>query len=61
MAKTVYVCTGICKAEISEKQYAGGLTQCGAEGCTMKGHTFAKMLQCETCQKIYDPQEQHSH
>ena len=33
-----YVCLGTCQAVITEEQYKNGLTQCGTETCTLKGH-----------------------
>jgi len=33
-----YVCLGTCQAVITEEQYKNGLTKCGAETCTLKGH-----------------------
>jgi hypothetical protein len=42
MNKVIYVCPGTCKAEVSEEQYKAGLTKCGAEECTLKGHEFEK-------------------
>lgn len=35
-----YVCLGSCQAVISEEEYEKGLTQCGTEGCSLKGHKF---------------------
>lgn len=35
--KKTYVCTGSCQAVVTEEEYNKGLTNCGAEGCTMKG------------------------
>ncbi len=61
MDKTVYICVGTCKAEISEEEYKGGLTKCGAEGCTMKGHTFEMRKKCSKCGVYYKPGETHSH
>ena len=61
MDKTVYICTGTCKAEISEEQYKEGLTKCGTQGCTHFGHTFEKVLKCHECGSYYRPGEQHSH
>jgi DNA-directed RNA polymerase subunit RPC12/RpoP len=61
MNKIVYVCTGTCKAEISEEQFKNGLTKCGAEGCTLKGHDFAKRLKCQECGAIFEEKENHSH
>jgi len=37
-----YVCLGTCQAVITEEQYKNGLTQCGAESCTLKGHPFVE-------------------
>jgi hypothetical protein len=42
MDETVYVCTGTCKAEITQDQYDGGLTKCGAADCSMHGQPFEK-------------------
>ena len=61
MNKIVYVCTGTCKAEISEEQYKGGLTKCGTDGCTMKGHNFEKRTKCGICGKVFKEDVQHSH
>lgn len=61
MDKKVYVCIGTCKAEISEEEYLGGLTQCGTEGCTMYGHTFEERMKCATCGQVYKVGEEHSH
>ena len=61
MDKTVYICTGTCKAEISEEEYKGGLTKCGTEGCTKKGHTFEMRKKCAECGAYYKPGESHSH
>lgn len=61
MDKTVYVCTGTCKAEISEEQYAGGLVKCGAKGCTHEGHTFEKRLKCTECGTIFAESDHHAH
>ncbi len=36
-----WVCMGTCQAVISQEQYDGGLTKCGADVCTMKGQPFA--------------------
>lgn len=41
--KACYVCEGSCHAKISEGQYRGGLTACGAAGCTMHGKPFKKV------------------
>lgn len=61
MDEKVYVCTGTCKAEITEEQFKAGLTKCGAEKCTLKGHDFVKMRKCSKCGKIYSPEEKHAH
>lgn len=37
-----WVCMGSCQAVISDEQYKGGLTACGAESCDMHGKPFAK-------------------
>ncbi|OGH17645.1 MAG: hypothetical protein A3C22_01135 [Candidatus Levybacteria bacterium RIFCSPHIGHO2_02_FULL_37_10] len=61
MNKVVHVCTGTCKAEISEEQYNDGLTQCGAERCTMQGHNFEKRMRCGSCNQLYKEGETHTH
>lgn len=61
MNKTVYICVGTCKAEISEEQYKGGLTKCGTEGCTHQGHEFEKRLKCEECGAVFKETESHRH
>ncbi len=61
MPQPVYICLGTCKAQISEEQFQQGLTACGADECTLKGHTFKKMLKCDQCQAIYAPEEDHNH
>jgi hypothetical protein len=40
--KKNYVCTGSCQAVVTEEEYNKGLTNCGAEGCTMKGHPLVQ-------------------
>lgn len=40
--KKSYVCLGTCQAEVSEEEYNAGLTQCGADVCTMKGQPFVE-------------------
>ena len=57
--KVVYICVGTCKAEISEEQYKGGLTKCGGEGCTLKGHEFEKRVKCEECGAVFKEEENH--
>lgn len=47
----IYVCEGTCKAHISQEQYDNGLVRCGAEECTLKGHEFTKMYECQECHK----------
>lgn len=37
-----WVCLGTCQAVISQQEYDGGLTKCGAEVCTLKGQPFVK-------------------
>ena len=60
MDKTVYICTGTCKAEISEEEYKKGLTKCGApQGCTHLGHAFEKRLKCNQCGEVYKVGENH--
>lgn len=59
--QVLYICEGTCKAEISEEEFNNGLTQCGTEGCTLKGHQFRKMIKCGTCGKVYSPETPHSH
>ncbi len=46
-----WVCTGTCKAVITDEQYKNGLTKCGAEVCTMKGQPFVKGQTAEVTQK----------
>jgi hypothetical protein len=46
-----YVCLGTCQAVITEEQYKNGLTNCGAEVCTMKGQPFAEGKKSETTGK----------
>lgn len=41
-ATKTYICSGTCGAHITEEEYNNGLTACGTEGCTMKGHTFVE-------------------
>ena len=61
MDKAVYVCTGECKAEISQERYDAGLTACGADGCSMKGKPFAKMQKCTVCGEVYKEDSGHNH
>lgn len=61
MNSVVYVCTGTCKAEISEEQYKEGLVKCGADGCTLRGHEFEKRMKCTECGVIFKEGENHSH
>lgn len=61
MDKVVYICTGTCKAEISEEAYNKGLTKCGTEGCSLFGHTFAKRMKCSVCGAYYQEGETHTH
>lgn len=61
MDKAVYICTGTCKAEISEEKYNEGLTKCGTEGCSMQGHTFEKRMKCSVCGAYYKEGETHTH
>lgn len=61
MNKPVYVCTGTCKAEISEEQYNGGLVRCGTEGCTLKDHDFEKRVKCTECGTVFKEEEVHTH
>jgi len=61
MDKVVYICIGTCKAEISEEAYNQGLTKCGTEGCSMRGHTFEKRLKCGVCGANYKEGETHTH
>jgi hypothetical protein len=37
-----HVCMGTCQAVITDEQYKGGLTKCGAESCTMFRQPFVK-------------------
>ncbi len=61
MDKIVYVCTGTCKAEISEEDYKNGLTKCGTESCSLYGHQFQKMKKCGQCGQLYTEGELHQH
>lgn len=61
MNKAVYVCTGTCKAEVSEEQYKAGLNKCGTESCTLKGHEFEKRLKCVECGVVFKEEEIHVH
>lgn len=61
MNKAVYICVGTCKAEVSEEQYKAGLTKCGGEGCTLKGHEFEKRLKCLECGTLFKEEEIHAH
>ncbi len=61
MDAIVYVCTGSCKAEISEKEYNAGLIRCGAKDCTLFGHPFERRLKCHICGSTYRQEEKHSH
>lgn len=46
-----YICTGECQAVVSEEQYKNGLTHCGAEGCSMKGHPLVEGKRSEVTGK----------
>ena len=61
MNKVIYVCPGTCKAEVSEEQYKAGLTKCGAEVCTLKGHEFEKRLKCLECGVVFKEEDIHGH
>lgn len=61
MNKIVYVCTGTCKAEISDEQYEAGLIRCGTPECTLYNHTFEKRIKCGVCSQLYKQEEDHSH
>lgn len=61
MNDVVYICVGTCKAEVSEEQYKGGLTKCGSEGCTLKGHAFEKRIKCGNCGATFHENEVHKH
>ena len=61
MNKIVYICVGTCEAEISEEQYKNGLTKCGGEGCSLKGHEFEKRIKCGECGAIFKEEEVHTH
>jgi hypothetical protein len=43
-----YVCLGSCQAVISEEEYKNGLTECGAESCTLKGQPLVEGHKSET-------------
>ncbi len=36
-----FICEGTCGAHISKAQHDEGLTTCGTEGCSLKGHPFS--------------------
>jgi hypothetical protein len=59
--KLVYICTGSCKAEISEEQFKNGLTKCGTESCTLYGRDFKKMTKCSKCGQVYSEKNLHNH
>ncbi|MEX2145310.1 MAG: hypothetical protein WD712_03020 [Candidatus Spechtbacterales bacterium] len=41
--KVRYVCEGTCGANLTEEEYQNHPTKvCGTEGCTNKGHEFAR-------------------
>lgn len=61
MDKIVYICTGTCKAEISEEEYKKGLTKCGTKGCSHFGHKFEKRRKCHVCGEYYKKGEIHKH
>lgn len=42
-----YMCTGTCKAVITQEQYDNGLTKCGTKSCTMYGQPFVEMPEQE--------------
>jgi hypothetical protein len=41
--KVAYICEGTCKAQITQKQYDGGLTKCGTKSCNLYGKPFKKV------------------
>ncbi len=41
--KKTYMCTGTCKAIITEEEYNNGLTKCGTKECTMYGQPFVEI------------------
>lgn len=57
----VHVCDGTCGAVISEEQFQGGLTRCGAEDCTREGQPFTEKMKCDDCGAVYAVDENHSH
>lgn len=61
MNTPVYICEGTCAAKISEEQYKNGLTKCGADVCTLKGHEFTKMYECADCSKVMKEDTPHPH
>ncbi|OGC70595.1 hypothetical protein A2415_02490 [candidate division WWE3 bacterium RIFOXYC1_FULL_39_7] len=61
MDKNVYVCTGTCSAEVSQEEFENGVTQCGTDGCNMKGHAFEKRVKCVACGNVRKDGESHSH
>lgn len=50
-ANKTYVCLGTCQAVITDKEYKEGLTKCGADVCTMKGHPFVEGKKSEVTGK----------
>lgn len=61
MDKVVYICTGSCKAEVSQEDYDKGLTKCGADTCNMHNHPFKKVFKCAQCGAYYEEAGTHSH
>lgn len=60
MAK-MYVCLGTDQAVITEEEYNNGLTVCGGENCTFKGHPFVEGGTCEVCGKNFAATDPHDH
>lgn len=52
----MYVCTGTCKAEISQEAYDNGLVACGATDCTKHGEPFEERTIPEASDKPSEPQ-----
>lgn len=60
MDKIIYVCTGSCKAIISEKRYREGLVKCGAKACNKVGHDFERRYKCWKCGELYKEGQTHN-
>lgn len=55
--KKTYVCLGTCQAVVSEEEYKAGLTNCGAEGCSLKGHALVPGKKSEETGKNEEEKE----